>query len=29
VETAVAEAGGCVVEKLQVRDWVSYVVKHC
>jgi ribosomal protein L11 methyltransferase len=29
VETAVTEAGGCVVEKLQVRDWVSYVVKHC
>ncbi len=29
VETAVAEAGGCVVEKLQVRDWVSFVVKPC
>ena len=27
VETAVAEAGGCVVEKLQIRDWVSYIVK--
>ena len=29
VETAVAEAGGCVVEKLQVRDWVSYIIKPC
>jgi ribosomal protein L11 methyltransferase len=29
VETAVAEAGGCVVEKLQVRDWVSYIVRPC
>ncbi|PID84687.1 MAG: 50S ribosomal protein L11 methyltransferase [Chloroflexi bacterium] len=29
VETAVVEAGGCVMEKLQVRDWVSYVVKPC
>ena len=29
VETAVAEAGGCVVEKLQIRDWVSYVIQPC
>ena len=29
VETAVAEAGGCVVEKLQVRDWVSYIIQPC
>ena len=29
LETAVAEAGGCVVEKLQVRDWVSYIIKPC
>lgn len=29
VETAVAEAGGCVVEKLQIRDWVSYIIKRC
>jgi len=28
VETAVAEAGGCVVEKLQIRDWVSYVIQQ-
>jgi ribosomal protein L11 methyltransferase len=27
VETAVTEAGGQMIEKLQVRDWVSYVVK--
>lgn len=29
VETAVAEAGGCVVKKLQIRDWVSYIIKPC
>lgn len=29
VETAVAKAGGCVIEKLQIRDWVSYVIKPC
>lgn len=29
VETAVAEAGGCVIEKLQVRDWVSYIIQPC
>ena len=29
VETAVAEAGGCVVEKLQIRDWISYIIKPC
>ncbi|MCP5095443.1 MAG: 50S ribosomal protein L11 methyltransferase [Chloroflexi bacterium] len=27
VETAVSNAGGRVIEKLQVRDWVSYVVQ--
>lgn len=27
VETAVAEAGGRVVKKLQIRDWVSYIVR--
>lgn len=27
VETAVVEAGGCVVEKLQIRDWVSYIIQ--
>jgi ribosomal protein L11 methyltransferase len=29
VETAVVDAGGCVVEKLQIRDWVSYIIKPC
>lgn len=29
IETAVAKAGGCIVEKLQVRDWVSYIVRPC
>lgn len=28
VETAVAQAGGRVVEKLQIRDWVSYVISR-
>lgn len=27
VETAVAGAGGSVVDKLVMRDWVSYVIK--
>jgi ribosomal protein L11 methylase PrmA len=27
VETAVAAAGGQVVETFQVRDWVAYVVQ--
>ncbi|MBE2221244.1 MAG: 50S ribosomal protein L11 methyltransferase [Anaerolineae bacterium] len=27
VETAVAQAGGSIVEKLQVRDWVSYIIQ--
>jgi ribosomal protein L11 methyltransferase len=27
VETAVTEAGGRVVKKLQIRDWVSYIVQ--
>ena len=27
VETAVAKAGGSIVEKLVMRDWVSYIIK--
>lgn len=28
VETAVANAGGVVAEKLLIRDWVSYLIRH-
>lgn len=28
VETAVAQAGGAVIEQIQVKDWVSYVIQH-